>query len=190
MNKYSVYRHISPSGGVYIGMTGQQLKHRWQNGRGYYKQLFDNVIKKYGWDNIEHKVLYDNLTQLEAEMIEEDLIYYYKTYGYSYNVDNGGYVGKLSEETKIKISLANTGRIRSEETKKKISEARKGKYTGKDNGAAKSIIVTEIESGSEIRFDTVTQASIKYNIDVRSISKVITGVNKTFKNRQYIARYE
>lgn len=36
---FTVYRHTSPSGKVYIGITCQDVKNRWQNGRrgGLYK---------------------------------------------------------------------------------------------------------------------------------------------------------
>ena len=33
--KYSLYRHTSPSGKVYIGITSQPVEHRWNHGRGY-----------------------------------------------------------------------------------------------------------------------------------------------------------
>lgn len=61
------------------------------NKDGSYNQpLFANAIKKYGWDNIEHKVLFTGLTLLEANMIEEDLIWYYHKIGKSYNIRRGG----------------------------------------------------------------------------------------------------
>lgn len=39
---------------------------------------------------MEHVVLFDNLSKLEANMIEKDLIYYYKKIHKSYNVADGG----------------------------------------------------------------------------------------------------
>lgn len=32
---FTVYRHTSPSGKVYIGITCQDVKNRWQNGKTY-----------------------------------------------------------------------------------------------------------------------------------------------------------
>lgn len=111
---YKVYMHKSPSGGVYIGITRQSLKRRWRNGSSYKCcKLFYNAIKKYGWDNIRHTLLFDKLSELDAKMIEIDLIHYYKKIGKSYNITDGG-EGSLgvamSKETKQKISMANKGR--------------------------------------------------------------------------------
>ena len=35
MRKYTVYKHTSPSGKVYIGITCRKPKYRWNNGKGY-----------------------------------------------------------------------------------------------------------------------------------------------------------
>lgn len=55
---YTVYKHTTPSGKVYIGATGQNPKHRWNNGKGYmHNRRFCDAIRKYGWGNIEHEVI-------------------------------------------------------------------------------------------------------------------------------------
>lgn len=91
MNNWIVYKHISPSGKVYIGITGNTPAQRWIRGKGYGRQsIFYNTIQKYGWDNIEHKVLVSNLTKEQAEDVEIQLISYYKSIGISYNVTDGG----------------------------------------------------------------------------------------------------
>lgn len=116
MDKYTVYKHTFPNDKVYIGITCQKLKKRWQSGWGYEHQtLVFNAIKKYGWNNIKHEVLFDNLTLEEAESKEIELIKMHRsterTYGY--NISNGGnHKGKVSEETKAKISASNTGKSR------------------------------------------------------------------------------
>ena len=49
MRKYTVYKHTSPSGKVYIGITCRKPKYRWNNGKGYKEKdqrLFYNAIKK------------------------------------------------------------------------------------------------------------------------------------------------
>lgn len=54
------------------------------------------AIQKYGWDNIEHNILFENLTQEQAFEKEKELIAKYKTnitrYGsdYGYNLTDGG----------------------------------------------------------------------------------------------------
>ena len=72
--KYKVYMHISPIGKKYIGITKQSLKKRFDNGRGYKGCFrFKKAIDKYGWENIEHILLKDNLTEEEAKKMEIDL---------------------------------------------------------------------------------------------------------------------
>lgn len=145
---YKLYRHTSPSGKVYIGITCKKdVRRRWERGEGYRTQPFYNAIKKYGWENITHEVLYENLTANQAKKKEMELIKHYKELGLSYNVTDGGdcvapgfgggrgFGWKHSEETKKKIGDANRGNSNpykgvplSDEHKKKISEANKGKW--------------------------------------------------------------
>ena len=70
---YKVYKHTNKTNNkVYIGITQQKLEKRWQNGYGYKEQIyFYNAIKKYGWDNFNHELLFDNLTEEQAKAIQE-----------------------------------------------------------------------------------------------------------------------
>lgn len=48
-NLWCVYKHTSPSGGVYIGITSDYPLARWRNGRGYdCCEVMNKAIKKYG----------------------------------------------------------------------------------------------------------------------------------------------
>lgn len=112
---YVVYKHTSPSGKVYIGITCQNPpEKRWMNGRGYkYNEYFSRAISKYSWQNFLHEILIENLTQQEAEQKEIELIAYYKSAdrNFGYNLDLGGTgAGKVSEETKRKMSEAGKGK--------------------------------------------------------------------------------
>lgn len=130
MDNYKVYKHTFPNGKVYIGITQQTLKRRWQKGLGYKKQLFVfNAIKKYGWENVKHEIIFENLSKKDAEQKEKELISLYKSNNrqYGYNIENGGNVNKVSAETKEKLRKAHTGKTLSEEHKKKLSIAHKGK---------------------------------------------------------------
>lgn len=91
MENWTVYKHTSPSGKVYIGITKRSCKIRWSNGKGYKDcPIFFRAIEKYGWNNIKHEILFENFNEVSAKMTEEDLIYYYKSIDKSYNITNGG----------------------------------------------------------------------------------------------------
>ncbi len=125
-NNYSVYRHIFPNGKCYIGITSQPLEKRFENGRGY-KQCpkMHNAILKYGWNNVEHELLYSGLSKEEAEAKEIELIAFYGSVENGYNTDHGGNTtGTHSIETRNKISIANKG-IK----KPPCSEERKAMYS-------------------------------------------------------------
>lgn len=141
-NNYIVYRHTSPSGKMYIGITQQKARKRWDYGHGYIKQPYMyRAIQKYGWDNFEHEILLEGLTKEEAELAERLFIGYWDLTNRDkgYNIDNGGYGwGKHSEETRHKMSQQRKGkyagennpmygRKHSEESKRKMSEARLGR---------------------------------------------------------------
>ena len=142
MKKWIVYRHTSPSGKVYIGLTSQKPYIRWGiNGKNYMiNSIFIKAIKKYGWDNIIHEILLDGISKEHAIYTEKYLIKWYKIHNISYNITDGGegMCGfKLSEEVKNKISNKAKGRPSplkgikfSEERKLAMSERMKGKYIG------------------------------------------------------------
>lgn len=63
-NKYCVYKHTAPDGRVYIGITGNDPKIRWSSGSGYRNNTyFTRCIKKYGWTNFKHEILFDKLSK-------------------------------------------------------------------------------------------------------------------------------
>ena len=144
MNDYMVYRHTAPNGKMYVGITKLKPEHRWNEGRGYYKQpKFFNAINKYGWDNFKHEILLDNLTIEQAELAEKLFIGYWSLTNQEcgYNIDGGGKLNKyVSDETRKKMSIAHSGcnnhmygRHHTKDTRDKISKANKGKHEGKNN---------------------------------------------------------
>lgn len=103
---YKLYRHTTPSGRVYIGITKTSVYARWMNGRGYrrHQPFFYRAILKYGWDNIKHEVLFDNLSKDRAERLEIELIRHYKGLGLSYNISDGGNLTNKSEYSRRRSS--------------------------------------------------------------------------------------
>ena len=105
-NTFTVYKHTTPSGRVYIGITSVDVKDRWMSGHGYrHNSYFENAIKKYGWNNIKHEILLTELSKDEAENAEIELIKQFNSNNrkYGYNIESGGNSqGRMSEETKDK----------------------------------------------------------------------------------------
>lgn len=134
MKTYIVYKHISPSNKVYIGITCQSPTRRWRNGNGYINNTyFYRAIQKYGWNNFQHIILYENLSLDEAKTYEEELIKEYKStdnrFGYN-KTDGGDCRLPCSEEFKNYLSEKFKGRYVSEETRKKISTSKTGVKRG------------------------------------------------------------
>lgn len=127
--KFLVYKHTSPSNKVYIGITSRNAEKRWNGGSGYTNNpYFIYAIKKYGWDNFKHEVLFENLSKEEACEKEKELIAKYGSNkrNKGYNITAGGEANSASEEGRKRISIANKGKKVSDETRTKISKARKG----------------------------------------------------------------
>lgn len=123
---YTVYKHISPSGKVYIGIIKRKPEYRWNHGKNYREDqlLFHRAIKKYGWDNFTHIILYEGLTEKDAKNIEISLIKQYKALGISYNITDGGDGGR---------GLHGRRKPHTEAAKKKMSKSRKGLMAGSKN---------------------------------------------------------
>lgn len=209
---YSVYMHIFPNGKRYVGITSQQISRRWREGKGYKSQeMFTRAINKYGWDNIQHIILYDKLTKEQAEEKEIELIKKYRTNirKYGYNIEAGGSSArgyKLSKETRKKMSKSRTGEKNwlygkhlTEETKKKLSIAHMGKCDieatrrgakkrmGKNAYNAKKVIQYDKNYNIIAIFDSMADAFRATNTKVITIYSCCKGRNKT--GNGYIWRY-
>lgn len=130
--RYHLYRHTTPSGKVYIGITCQKPENRWNNGRGYFnavKTPLKSSIMKYGWENIKHEVLFSNLTKERAKNLEIKLIRHYRLLGISLNVTEGGEgtTGIIPWNYKKKLSYEQSNKLRgkhfSDSHKEKLSKA-------------------------------------------------------------------
>lgn len=185
---YCVYRHTSPNGKVYIGITSKNPKERWANGHGYvHNPYFYRAIKKYGWENIKHEVLYEGLTEGQANIIEQMMISAHKSTntkkGYNISLGGGVMTGrKHSDSAKIKMSEKAKGRKvwceglrlsdehrqhlsdshkgikQSEQTKEKRAKKLKGHRVNK-RALEKSVIKMSL-SGEYIKtYESLTQAA-------------------------------
>lgn len=126
-----IYKLINKINGMYyIGQTWQTLNERFNSGHGYkYCTYLNNAITKYGSNNFHYDILAICETQKNADSVEDFFIDYFDSRNRKkgYNLKTGGAQGKLSEETKRKISAAGKGRIVSDKTRQKLSATNKFK---------------------------------------------------------------
>src|SRR3990172_7932248 len=109
----------------YIGQTIKTLeeriiRHRYKSDKKIMPISF--AIHKYGFENFESPILKNCYSQHELDESEKELVNYYNTWSPNgYNLKAGNGRGAMSDETKLKISKANTGKKVSDETKLKLS---------------------------------------------------------------------
>ena len=121
-NIYYVYQHRKKDTNevFYVG-KGKKSRYLTESNRSKY---WHNIVNKH---NFVYEILFANLDEELALLIETELIDQYKKIGIKLcNLTNGGegVSGlKHSEETKQKISYKSKGRIITEESKNKISKA-------------------------------------------------------------------
>ena len=187
--------HISPSNKVYIGITCQPVSNRWgKDGKRYLEKrkngeyvhtAFAKAILKYGWDQFEHRILFDNLSLLEANMIEEDLTSYYRKVNRSYNAKDGGDGKNVSEETKEKHHKALLERWANEDYKSShitdLLEAGKNTRFTADNHPDRSRAVVQFNLDDEFvaEYNSATEAGKALNRRREGIKDCCNGKQKT-----------
>lgn len=161
---FLVYKHTNKENGkVYIGITSQEPKRRWQNGAGYYGTYFYNAIQKYGWDGFEHEILLDGLTKEQAEEIETDLI---AKYG-SANRENGYNVSLGAKYEKIRLGV---------------------KKYGKENHRSQSVNQIDPKTMKIVKiWESQNMAAETLGINRKGITKNCLGQSKTYMG--YIWEY-
>lgn len=155
---YKVYKHTFPNNKVYIGITGQEVNKRWRNGWGYsHNNYLKNAIKKYGWDNIKHDILFDDLTKDEACQKEIELISLYKSNqkDYGYNLSTGGEHGSTGTKNNNVWNKGKTG-VYSQEIKERISKGLKKYYQNNENKSKTKFIKGQVawNKGKETPLET------------------------------------
>lgn len=149
MDKWILYKHTTPSGKIYVGITKRKkARDRWKYGHGYsHNKYFYRAIVKYGWNNITHDIVADNLTEEEACAMEKELIALYRSKGICYNIAEGGQHGNTMKRTlkeKEHLKMVATEYFKShkhpfrdkhhsEEAKAKMREKRKKYFENTEN---------------------------------------------------------
>ena len=166
MENYKVYIHKFPNGKAYVGITRQAPKVRWGGGNGYVRnEYMHRAIKKYGWENIEHIILFDGLSEEDACEIEKSLIKKYRTNEkeFGYNIESGGQCSNLAESTKQKLREAHIGKSASEETREKMRASRT-RFISENPEEYKKIMenmMLAVEKAAELKRKPV----IQYDLD-------------------------
>jgi group I intron endonuclease len=120
MSSYTVYKHTSPAGKVYIGITARPVSRRWHGGSAYRNNAhFYASIKRYGWEAFRHEILAEGLTHEAACEMEVRLIAEHRSTdpAHGYNISPGG------DKTTLGYHYTPEARAR-------ISQALKGKRLG------------------------------------------------------------
>ena len=183
--KYIVYIHKWPNNKRYIGTTSRKTYNRFHGGYGYkYNKEFYNDIQKYGWKNIEHIIIAENISQNEAYNLEQELIRKYNTtnYLYGYNKQNGGEKGKNTDKIKEKIRKARLGKKLSNETKEKLRKQKVGSKNpmyGKKPANIRKVIQYNLE-GKQIKiWNNIHEAEKTLKIYHSNIIKCCNGQRKS-----------
>lgn len=163
-----------------MGITAREPKQRWHYGLGYEKQTYVfNAIKKYGWDNIYHSIIYTGLSKEEAESKEIMLISALRSNerDCGYNIANGGSCrGSMSIETRQKLSESRKGIVFSEEHIQNLSISHKNLKPTKEqnyknmmsNPKRKAVVCIE----TNVVYPSVRDACRQTGISSRRISEV------------------
>lgn len=175
---YFVYIHTSPKGKKYIGITSMNPpEKRWANGHGYaHNSHFTNAIQKYGWDNFEHEIVAENLSEEEAINMERRLIAEYNTINqdYGYNKTSGGEIDKeYTEEVRKKISEAAIQNCKDPVRRQELSQQAKRQWEDeeyKEKMRQKAIIQWEDE---------------EYRSRMVERGKLLTGENNPFYGKNH-----
>ena len=201
--KYTVYKHTSPEGKIYVGCTGMKAERRWGlNGRGYkFSSSMHSDIQKFGWDNFEHDILASNLSESDAYELEKHYISEYDATnpqrGYNIAIGGKGAVGvPLGEKQKANLIKSISGEKHylygkhlPDETKRKLSEAHKGERNpnyGKSRSAETRVKIGKANS-KKVRcietneiFDSIAKAAASKGMSSSSsISSALHGRYET-----------
>ena len=198
---FTIYRHVSPIGRVYVGITSQDVEIRWRHGDNYRNSTyFKRAIRKYGWKNFKHEILFTNVEEERAKRLEIELIRHYKGLGISYNLTNGGdgtngyhhtneYKQFKSQQMKEFFSTEKGKEICAKGGKTNLGKKynRKSGFT-KGDYQVRTVCQYSLEGVLLNKFKSVSDASRKTGANNCQIGKCLRGKAITAKN--FIWRYE
>lgn len=204
---YLVYKHTSPSGKSYIGITNNYERRCTEHQVNNWCPAFYAAIKKYGWDNFTHEILFDNITEQEAIELEPQLIIEHNTKTPNgYNMCDGGKgvsgrVQTLEERQRrsvaarnrppmpqhtytkiIAIAAAKRGTTRPDDVKAKISASKNGHTVSKEtrDKLAKTYTLTS-PNGEETVIHNMSDFCRIHSLFASAMIEVFNGKRKSYK---------
>lgn len=125
-SKFLIYKYTSPSGKSYIGQTNNLTRRSNKHRTSESCRAFAAAISCYGWDAFKLQILASDLTQDDANKLEQYFIASHSTLSpFGYNLRTGGGNGLLSEETLVMLRKIQSNK--SEEWRRKIAETLRGR---------------------------------------------------------------
>ena len=187
---FKVYKYtLKDTDKVYIGQTSMSIQQRAGSQGHRYKgcNKFYNAIQKYGWDNFECEILAENLTLEEANKLEDEYILKYNSIENGFNINRGGRNHLWTEEQRQQMRERNLGeknpnygKPRSEETKKKISKANSIALRGKKHTKE------QLKKMSQSHKKDIPIICIETGIIYNCPSDAAVGIGKTPRNGNHI----
>lgn len=178
----------------YVGQSVVCMKDRWNR----YKLLkcdgqpkLFNALKKYGYDNFEKIVLEEcEPSQQLLDEREDFWMKHYDSIDNGYNIRGAGSRGKIAEETKVKLSLANTGYQHTDEAKKKMSVSAK-KRCQSEQGRKQVLSIRKLSHGtSGLKMgDSTKQKLREINLGNYLSDEVKQKISKKMLGRKYSAEH-
>lgn len=206
MTRFIVYSHVNQENRKqYVGVTSFTVEKRWaEHVRSAIQQsetAFHRAIRKYGFDCWDHVTLEEFATLDEALQGERRWIVELGTHvslnnGYNQTLGGDGAFGLVhSDETKLKISVANSGanspgfgkpgpnlgKTFSLETRRKMSEAHLGKKRSRDSLAKQSKTLTGRHHSKE-RNENISRSKTKYRVEQLTLDGTTIQVFQSFRD--------
>lgn len=211
MNNGHIYKITNLiNGKTYIGQTVSKLKSR----KSDHKNRCDcpklkGAIKKYGWKNFTFEPIICALDTSFLDDLEIESIKKHDSISNGYNISVGGNgKGRVSEETKKKISIGNKGKKRSKKVRLNLSEKAKERFKDKNNHPMfnkpmpkkareallkrnekikRPVIQLSLDGKIIKKYNSLGEASGENNFDISAIIRCCKGKQKT--SYGYIWKY-
>lgn len=187
-----IYRITNPNGRIYIGQS-INIERRFKE----YKYLhckesvkLYNSLKKHGVDNHSFEIL--QLCSVEELNNRER---YFQDLFDASNRKNLNCIlttsdtnsGKMREETKLKISISNTGKKRSLECRERTSKRMKGRIVSQEtlDKISKIRAIKVIDTNTGIIYNSCKEAALVIKVDKNHLSRQLKGTRPNYTTFKY-----